>query len=101
MIGSRLGASVVLAEMNVPPARRWAAAGAAATAAAVADSARKLRRLIMAFSCSCQGHDRVEPRLVADDPRDVPSPRQVLGQHHVAGTDAGFRAVTDLDLGDT
>src|SRR5436309_2999686 len=49
-MGSRLGASVVLAEMNVPAVRRacCATAGAAATAAAEAeaDSARKVRRSI-------------------------------------------------------
>src|SRR5690242_18625153 len=45
MIGSRLGASVVFAETNVPPRRgAWAEAGAAATAAAAAERARNRRR---------------------------------------------------------
>src|SRR5262249_38701346 len=43
-------------------------------------------------------HDRVEARLVADDAGDVAPPREVLGQHDVAGTDSRLGAVADLDL---
>jgi hypothetical protein len=46
-MGSRLGASVVFAEVKVPPLRVCATAGAAATAAAEAESARKRRRLML------------------------------------------------------